>query len=426
MYVDVSRRRSRRLRGLSPTELDQESEMSVKSEMEGSQSTRTSFTCLQQPRNPSAFGGKDSECPYQWLSDYDRVSRHNGWDESLCLANVIFYLEGTAKCWFENVEESLNSWPRFKEEFLKIFGDQEHFVRKAESKLKIRAQRIGEPSESYIQDILNLCRQVNPAMGEIEKMAHLMKGVAEDIFQALLPVEMATVDEFSRQCRRIEDRKKKRIGVAYFERLANVASISGDSDLDFENLIRKIIKEEVGKALSCKGPLTCSEQLENEVYQRAENTLAPILKRPNYPTRGYKPWHEVQDARRESKPYTSRKTDEFRTPDNIPICFHCNRPGHVVRYCRERRRQYQEARANESIECNKQGRTYYNPNFFYRPQYSSISETNDDNFGVTNRRTPPRSSSPYPGRGRFGIERRQSQSPSRRSSRSPRPVNREN
>ncbi|UYV60360.1 K02A2.6-like [Cordylochernes scorpioides] len=241
-----------------------ETEMSVKSEMEGSQSTRTSFTCLQQPRNPSAFGGKDSECPYQWLRDYDRVSRHNGWDESLCLANVIFYLEGTAKCWFENVEESLNSWPRFKEEFLKIFGDQEHFVRKAESKLKIRAQRIGEPSESYIQDILNLCRQVNPAMGEVEKLARLMKGVAEDIFQALLPVEMATVDEFSRQCRRIEDRKKKRFGVAYFERLANVASISGDSDLDFESLIRKIIKEEIGKALSCKSPLTCSEQLENE------------------------------------------------------------------------------------------------------------------------------------------------------------------
>ncbi|UYV84067.1 hypothetical protein LAZ67_X001053 [Cordylochernes scorpioides] len=310
VQVDVSRRRSRRLRGLSPTDLDQETEMSVKSEMEGSQSTRTSFTCLQQPRNPSAFGGKDSECPYQWLRDYDRVSRHNGWDESLCLANVIFYLEGTAKCWFENVEESLNSWPRFKEEFLKIFGDQEHFVRKAESKLKIRAQRIGEPSESYIQDILNLCRQVNPAMGEVEKLAHLMKGVAEDIFQALLPVEMATVDEFSRQCRRIEDRKKKRIGVAYLK------------DLPMWLQSRET-------ALSCKSPLTCSEQLENEVYQRAENTLAPILKRPNYPTRGYKPWHEVQDARRESKPYTSRKTDEFRTPDNIPICFHCNRPGHV-------------------------------------------------------------------------------------------------
>nr|XP_042913596.1 uncharacterized protein LOC122273630 [Parasteatoda tepidariorum] len=37
------------------------------------------------------------------------------------------------------------------------------------------------------------------------------------------------------------------------------------------------------------------------------------------------PWSEPQ-----------RKTDLWRTTDNRPVCFHCGRPGHVVRYCRER------------------------------------------------------------------------------------------
>ncbi|UYV65985.1 hypothetical protein LAZ67_3006066 [Cordylochernes scorpioides] len=46
------------------------------------------------------------------------------WDDSMCLANVIFYLTGTAKCWFENFEEILNSWEEFKIKFCEIFGNK--------------------------------------------------------------------------------------------------------------------------------------------------------------------------------------------------------------------------------------------------------------------------------------------------------------
>ncbi|GFU11596.1 CCHC-type domain-containing protein [Trichonephila clavipes] len=35
-------------------------------------------------------------------------------------------------------------------------------------------------------------------------------------------------------------------------------------------------------------------------------------------------------------PPEPRKTDVWRTADNRPVCFHCGRPGHVMRYCRER------------------------------------------------------------------------------------------
>ncbi|GFT77905.1 CCHC-type domain-containing protein [Trichonephila clavipes] len=36
-------------------------------------------------------------------------------------------------------------------------------------------------------------------------------------------------------------------------------------------------------------------------------------------------------------PPQPRKTDVWRTADNRPVCFHCGRPGHVMRYCREKR-----------------------------------------------------------------------------------------
>ncbi|UYV75166.1 hypothetical protein LAZ67_12002717 [Cordylochernes scorpioides] len=51
------------------------------------------------------YNGNSSNCPQQWLKDFDRVAKYNGWDDSLCLENVILFLDGTVKCWFENVEE---------------------------------------------------------------------------------------------------------------------------------------------------------------------------------------------------------------------------------------------------------------------------------------------------------------------------------
>ncbi|UYV70958.1 hypothetical protein LAZ67_8001255 [Cordylochernes scorpioides] len=158
--------------------------MSIKNEQEVHSPPRIPITCLQQPINPPNFAGKTSEYPHQWLKDYDRAARYNGWDDSMSIANVIFFLEDTAKRWYENEEENLKSW------------QTDNLVQKAEAKLKSRAQKANESSESYIQDILGFCSQVNPAMMEGEKLGHLMKGVKEHIYQVLFPVEMASVEEF--------------------------------------------------------------------------------------------------------------------------------------------------------------------------------------------------------------------------------------
>ncbi|GFQ98443.1 CCHC-type domain-containing protein [Trichonephila clavata] len=46
----------------------------------------------------------------------------------------------------------------------------------------------------------------------------------------------------------------------------------------------------------------------------------------------------VRQPRRPVEPLpVPRQTNVWRTDDNRPVCFHCGRPGHVARYCRERR-----------------------------------------------------------------------------------------
>ncbi|UYV81901.1 K02A2.6-like [Cordylochernes scorpioides] len=164
---------------------------------------------------PKDNPGQDPLIVHRWLWDFQRVARYNKWDDSMCLANVIFYLTGTAKCWFENFEEILNSWEEFK----------------------IKVQTSGENVESYIQEVLLLCKLSNPRMSVGEKVSHLIKGVAEEVYQALVGKGISTVDQFVAFCRRFEAFKRMRVAPPRFNRLPNVTTISTAEPENLEALI---------------------------------------------------------------------------------------------------------------------------------------------------------------------------------------------
>ncbi|GFU28098.1 retrotrans_gag domain-containing protein [Trichonephila clavipes] len=124
---------------------------------------------LQQWRSPSTFRGAPGEDPLKWLKEYDRVANFNKWDDMMCLANVYFFLDGTARQWYVNNEDALDSWEAFKNGLSGLFGDRQKYTRRAEEQLKCRAQRSGESTQSYIQGVLGLCQEVNPLMKEDEK-----------------------------------------------------------------------------------------------------------------------------------------------------------------------------------------------------------------------------------------------------------------
>ncbi|GFY34048.1 retrovirus-related Pol polyprotein from transposon 412 [Trichonephila clavipes] len=90
-------------------------------------------------------------------------------------------------------------------------------------------------------------------MKEDEKVSHLMKGVAEDIYQALLTREINDTASFIKWCNYIEDMKQKRVGRPRFERLPNVVPVASLTDeTDLVSLIRTIVREEAGLKLNSK------------------------------------------------------------------------------------------------------------------------------------------------------------------------------
>ncbi|GFU86233.1 retrotrans_gag domain-containing protein [Trichonephila clavipes] len=238
---------------------------------------------LQQWRSPSTFRGAPGEDPLKWLKEYDRVANFNKWDDMMCLANVYFFLDGTARQWYVNNEDALDSWEAFKNGLSGLFGDRQKYTRRAEEQLKCRAQRSGESTQSYIQSVLGLCQEVNPLMKEDEKVSHLMKGVAEDIYQALLTREINDTASFIKWCNYIEDMKQKRVGRPRFERLPNVVPVASLTDeTDLVSLIRTIVREEVHRLVNQTQESLDSDpqSLEEIVQDEVERVLAPVSTKP--------------------------------------------------------------------------------------------------------------------------------------------------
>ncbi|UYV82809.1 hypothetical protein LAZ67_22000949 [Cordylochernes scorpioides] len=310
-------RQSRRLQGLQP-ELSTVLAFPARKKMEREENR----PFCHRWRDPTVFSGERGEDSQRWLSDFQRVARYNKWDDSMCLANVIFYLTGTAKCWFENFEEILNSWEEFKIKFCEIFGNKEDTARKAENILRTRAQTSGENVESYIQEVLLLCKQSNPRMSEGEKVSHLFKGVAEEVYQALVGKDISTVDQFVAFCRRFEAFKRMRVAPPRFNRLPNVTTISTAEPENLEALIRRIVREEVQKFMAPPSKFAAQDidtlppDLRDVIRSEIQQTLAPISapRQPESfrPRRQYLPQND-QGYRRRTEGSPNNQRTQWQT-----------------------------------------------------------------------------------------------------------------
>ncbi|UYV67896.1 hypothetical protein LAZ67_5002443 [Cordylochernes scorpioides] len=137
-----------------------------------STSVQEKTTPVKRQRDPSTFSGDGNINPGQWLKKYEIVSKYNRWEETMKLANVVFYLNGTAGSRFDNNEESLNSWRSFEDAFRGVFGLKEDSARRAEEVLMSRAQKAEESSESYIQEYLvSATRMVETRSGKMQDPA---------------------------------------------------------------------------------------------------------------------------------------------------------------------------------------------------------------------------------------------------------------
>ncbi|XP_077516540.1 uncharacterized protein LOC144126349 [Amblyomma americanum] len=310
------------------------------------ESTPESTVVVAQPRDPGTFCGADAVDVEDWLAMYGRVNKQNRWDATLMLANVIFYLAGTAPVWFETHEEYLTSWDTCKQKLRELFGEPIGRKLGAKKDFASQAQSSTESYSSYIQDVLALCRKVDSAMSETVKVGHILKGIADDAFSLLVCKDCATVDSVS-VCRQFEQPKHRRIAPR-FDRLPNTAATPSCEDLprlqqpsnpaDLTRIVRRELEAMTPVAFAPQPPDSTIALVQAVVQQEFANaglnsglpsaspctpTITPLVAAAS-PTPAILPRYRYQNPA------------DWRTSNDRPICFTYSCVGHISRQCRSR------------------------------------------------------------------------------------------
>ncbi|XP_077529327.1 uncharacterized protein LOC144141670 [Haemaphysalis longicornis] len=408
-------------------------------------SSQTPPTGSWQPhREPRSFTGKAGEDVDEWLAHYERVSKYNRWDAVARRANVEIYLDETALTWFENHEAALTTWERFVEEIRKGFGDSIAKKRRAEQTLLQRAQVPGETCTTYIEEILKLCRIVDASMPEDDRVGHVLKGIAEDVYNFLIGKDnLNTVTDVIRHCRTFEAMKARRI-TPKFGRLANVttvASVDVSSSADLSATIRQIVREELlrhgdvtrcwtpsrdGSCLRDASPTCCHSTTHfgssrpsvnvadvDDYQRRGVYTMAPHYQpREDFHRDSHRTQHVYypEEHHRSSFPRRQFSPGQQYPRREPPTCYRCGLVGHISRFCRRRRQG-----PNDDPTYTFPRPNNLNPGTRWYPPLSSTR--NDQPTG-------PRNGSPASDRSLTPPPLRQRQSPSpRRRPMSPPPGN---
>jgi membrane-bound lytic murein transglycosylase len=99
--------------------------------------------------------------------------------------------------WFDNNYASFRKWSDFETAFRKQYFSTTIISKKFEQ-LKQRHQQFDEPITTYFDEIVNLCREIDPQMSNPTIIQYLISGLNPDFRKELSRRESAmnTLDEF--------------------------------------------------------------------------------------------------------------------------------------------------------------------------------------------------------------------------------------
>ena len=144
------------------------------------------------------FSGHPSEDVERFLKSIKNITKATNESANHEVLEIVRgKLIQSAGVWFDNNESKFTKWSDFEVAFRNRYFSTTLIQKKFDA-LKRRKQQRDEPITAYYDDILNLCREIDPAMSEQMIIQHLMSGVNSELKKELSrrEAQMNTLDEF--------------------------------------------------------------------------------------------------------------------------------------------------------------------------------------------------------------------------------------
>lgn len=257
------------------------------------------------------FRGEECEDVQEFISNYKRAARLNGWSESNLALGLPLYLKGHASAWFKTLENPDEmSFEEISAALIRHFasGASEWRVRQA---LGQRRQLESESVADYSYSLRTHCARLN--LPRTEWTHYFVQGLrpgireyvvlqqpdtleAAENFAKLKESVLATSDKTpTLDVKQVSAKIVEEISKSVVPKEKAVSAVNQQGSDCNKSDIRRMIRAEIQQAMNTNSP-------SQNAYRQRIN--------PNVPVRG------------------------FRTRSGNPVCFNCGRQGHTYYNCR--------------------------------------------------------------------------------------------
>ncbi|UYV66907.1 hypothetical protein LAZ67_4003288, partial [Cordylochernes scorpioides] len=269
-----------------------------------------------------------TEDPRPWIESLEEIGFMYHWADYIISRYAAMNMTGSAKTWLNLHKASFTSWENIK---IRLIQDFSLDANKEELRMKLnRMQHWNEPAIRFAEDILVLCNKVDPAMEEETKIEHVIGGLKKEYSFALYLNPPKTTDDLLVVCKKMDSFEKK-----YRERVEKSRNLYNGPRYSRPQQQSRYVPPTAARNYQTtsrpQAPVSNNYKNDSHPTPRQYRNNFP---QPSTPRRPYNPNFVPKPNLQRNTYNKSQEVSKNRTEDGRPICFKCNKPGHVARYCR--------------------------------------------------------------------------------------------
>ncbi|KAF4529192.1 hypothetical protein B566_EDAN017624 [Ephemera danica] len=323
---------------------------------------------------PGDFSGEPGENIAKYLQKFQKIALANNWQDADCYRILPCYLNGAAADFFTLWEGTAlaadRNWAGLRTAITNAFqlpGEKDLIT----VQLRNKFQGKHEPVQAYYFAVLNLCRQLDPVMTDLEKVKHLIRGLQPELIAKIGTMEANTPEQLMKNIQKYQElqvltEKVGKLGREEDEvRNHNFTRGSrGFNTRERERDYKEKERERDREYGHRQQPQQASARRDNgrsgwHQRQARRSEQARDSQPPRYEREGEKervaPTEKIKDVRYKeynrgdnmprgnSKPSDGRGGPKYelggipsRTTQGQVVCHYCGKSGHMIRFCRQR------------------------------------------------------------------------------------------